>query len=140
MVKRGSKVSNSPAKRAASGPKTTTDWRPGMVSRLRRLIQEADPEAVEEQKWKKPSNPAGVPVWYHDGIVCLVNELKGRVRLTFPGGSQLDDKKGLFNATLDANWMRGIDIPEGAEVDADGIKSLVRAAVTRNVAKARERR
>ncbi|HTW40518.1 MAG TPA: DUF1801 domain-containing protein [Thermoplasmata archaeon] len=110
-----------------------------MVSRLRRLIEEADPAAIEQQKWKKPSNPAGVPVWYHDGIVCLVNELKGRVRLTFPEGSQLNDAKGLFNATLDANWMRGIDIPEGAEIDAEGIRALVRAAVARNVAAARDR-
>jgi hypothetical protein len=111
-----------------------------MISRLRRLIEEADPIAVEQQKWKKPSNPAGVPVWYHDGIVCLVQALKNRVRLTFANGAPLKDPKGLFNACLEGNAMRAIDIREGDNVDAAGIKSLIRAAVAQNASAARETR
>jgi hypothetical protein len=110
------------------------------MSRLRRLIKEADPGAVEEQKWRKPSNPAGVPVWYHDGILCHVVALKNRVRLTFLKGASLTDTKGLFNACLDGNAMRAIDIREGGDIDAGGIKSLVRAAASLNASSARGRR
>jgi hypothetical protein len=113
------------------------DWRDGTIARLRRLIEEADPEAVEEQKWKKPSNPAGVPVWYHDGIVCHVGALKNRVRLTFLKGTSLPDPKGLFNACLDGNSMRAIDIGEGEKLDAEGIRALVRAAAAVNASTAR---
>src|ERR1700688_2589369 len=111
---------------------TQGDWEEEMVSRLRRLIEAADPAAVEEQKWKKPSNPAGVPVWYHDGIMCTVGILKNRVRLTFGNGALLKDKKGLFNACLEANFMRGLDIYEGDKLDEEGIKSVVRAAAALN--------
>ncbi len=116
------------------------DWQDEMISRIRRLIKEADPTAIEEQKWKKPSNPAGVPVWYHDGILCHVGALKNRVRLTFLKGATLHDPKGLFNACLDGNAMRAIDIRAGDDIDAAGIKSLVRAAVIQNSSSARDRR
>jgi hypothetical protein len=112
------------------------DWQDAMTSRLRRVIHAADPAAVEEQKWKKPSNPAGVPVWYDHGIVCTVGSLKNRVRLTFGNGALLKDPKHLFNACLDAGYMRGIDFYEGDPVDEEGIKSLVRAAVALNTSTA----
>src|SRR5579862_3292072 len=103
------------------------DWRAKTFAKVREIIYRADPEMVEEQKWKKPSNPAGVPVWYHNGILCHAGPLKGRVRLTFLKGAALNDPKGLFNACLEGNSMRAIDIYEGAVVDEEGIKSLVRA-------------
>jgi hypothetical protein len=108
------------------------DWQDELVSQLRRLIKEADPAAVEEQKWRKPSNPAGVPVWYHDGIICHVGKLKNRVRLTFLKGALLQDRKGLFNACLEGNALRAIDIGETDDVDGEGIKALVHAAVALN--------
>jgi len=111
-----------------------------MISRIRNLIEEADPAAVEEQKWRKPSNPAGVPVWYHDGILCHLVALKNRVRLTFLKGAALNDTKGLFNACLDGNAMRAIDFHEGDDVDGGGIKSLVRSAAARNASSMRARR
>jgi len=109
-----------------------------MIGRIRRLIIAADPAAVEEQKWKKPSNPAGVPVWYHNGILCHAGALKNRVRLTFLKGAALKDTKGLFNACLEGNSMRAIDIREGDPVDEEGIQSLVRAAAALNAASARQ--
>lgn len=108
-----------------------------MISHLRRLIREADPTAIEEQKWRKPSNPAGVPVWYHDGILCHVVALKGRVRLTFLKGAALKDPRHLFNACLEGNALRAIDTHEDDEVDDEGIRSLVRAAAALNASSAR---
>src|SRR5580658_872373 len=140
MPKRGSKDSGATSRRVGVKAKPPPDGRQEMISRLRRLIEEADPAAVEEQKWKRPSNPAGVPVWYHDGILCHVVALKNRVRLTILKGAALKDPKGLFNACLEGSAMRAIDIGEGDEIDAEGIRSLVRAAVARNVAAARDRR
>jgi hypothetical protein len=110
-----------------------------MVLRLRRLIQEADPAVIEEQKWRKPTNPAGVPVWYHDGILCHVVTLKNRVRLTFLKGALLEDPRSLFNACLEGNALRAIDIEEGDDLDAAGIKSLVRAAAALNASSSRAR-
>jgi hypothetical protein len=133
-------------KRSGSGPKpgrpkatSAPNWEDELVSRFRRLIHEADPAAVEEQKWKKPSNPEGVPVWSHDGIVCVVGVLKNRVRLTFANGAPLQDPKGLFNACLVGNAMRAIDVREGEAMDEAGIKALLRAAVAQNVAAAKDR-
>jgi|SRR5271170_22988 len=136
MRKSVSRVPNATSKATAARAAGLPDWRDEMVSRLRKIIEAADPDAVEEQKWKKPSNSAGVPVWYHDGILCHVVALKGRVRLTFLKGAHFEDSKGLFNACLDGNAMRAIDIHETDDVDADGIKSLVRAAVALNRAPA----
>jgi len=140
MRKGGSKDSGSVSKGTYSKTKSLPDWQDEMVSRLRRLIADADPAAIEEQKWRKPSNPAGVPVWHHDRIVCHVGVLKERVRLTFLKGTSLKDTKGLFNACLDGNAMRAIDIREGDDVDTEGIKSLVRGAVALNASSVRDRR
>jgi hypothetical protein len=128
------------SKSGGAKPHPSDDWQDELESEFRRLIEDADPTAVEKQQWKKPSNPAGVPVWHHDGIICLVNQLKGRVRLTFPYGASLPDPKGLFNACLEAGSMRGIDVHEGEAIDGPGVKALVRAAVAKNRAMARERR
>jgi hypothetical protein len=137
-VKKTSATKGAPSRALrARRPSEPRDWREGRVVELRRLIIEADPAAVEQQKWKKPSNPAGVPVWYHDGILCHVVPLKGRVRLTFLKGAALADPKELFNACLDGNSMRAIDLGERDELDSVGIRSLVRAAVALNASKAR---
>ena len=107
-------------------------WRGEALSRLRALIKQADPEVVEEVKWRKPSNPAGVPVWYHGGIICTGETYKNNVRLTFAKGASLKDPKRLFNASLEGNALRAIVIREGDEVDEEGFKALVRAAVSVN--------
>ena len=108
------------------------DWRGAMLARLRRLIKEADPEVVETVKWRKPSNPLGVPVWEHDGIICTGETYKDKVKLTFAKGASLDDPSGLFNASLDAGTRRAIDFREGDELDAAAFKALIRDAVARN--------
>lgn len=108
------------------------DWRGKALSRIRDLIRQADPDVVEELKWRKPSNPSGVPTWSHDGILCTGETYKDKVKLTFAKGASLSDPKGLFNASLDAGTRRAIDIREGESVDADAFKALVRAAVTHN--------
>ena len=110
------------------------DWRVLTLSRMRALINEAEPEIVEERKWMKPTNPAGVPVWSHAGIVCTGETYKATVKMTFAKGAALDDPTGLFNASLDGNVRRAIDMHEGEEVDADAFKALVRAAVALNLA------
>ena len=110
-----------------------------MLSRIRRLIEEADPEAVEERKWRKPSKPAGVPVWYHDGIICHTEAFKDHVRLTFLKGASLKDPKGLFNSGLEGNALRAIVIHQGDGIDDEGIKSLIRAAAALNASSARGR-
>ena len=115
------------------------DWRGDRLSRLRALIKNADRDVVEEVKWKKPSNPRGVPVWSHDGIVCIGEALKNVVRLTFPKGAALDDPKKLFNARLDSNSVRAIDFREGDKVDEDAVKALVQEAVLLNTSKAGKR-
>ena len=115
------------------------DGRGDRLSRLRALIKNADRDVVEEVKWKKPSNPAGVPVWSHDGIVCIGEALKNAVRLTFPKGAVLDDPKKLFNARLDSNSVRAIDFREGDKVDEDAVKALIQEAVLLNTSKAGKR-
>jgi hypothetical protein len=109
------------------------DWRGEMLERIRRLIRQADPKAVEEIKWRKPSNPAGVPVWSHDGIICTGETYKSVVKVTFANGAALEDPSGLFNASLDGNTRRAIDIREGNALDEKAFKALVRAAVALNV-------
>jgi hypothetical protein len=110
------------------------DWRHVTLDRMRALILEADPDAIEERKWRKPSNPAGVPVWSHDGILCTGEQYKNAVKLTFAYGASLPDPAGLFNAGLEGNLRRAIDIREGEQVDASAFQALVRAAVARNQA------
>ena len=100
-------------------------WRGERLAQLRTLIRDADPGVVEEVKWKKPSRPEGVPVWSHDGIVCIGEALKNAVRLTFPKGAQLRDPKGLFNTRLDSKTVRAIDFHEGDAINASALKALV---------------
>jgi hypothetical protein len=115
------------------------DWREEMLSRLRTVIVEADPEIVEERKWKKPGNPGGVPVWSHHGIVCTGETYKNAVKMTFAQGAALKDPSGLFNASLDGNVRRAIDFHEGDKVNEKALKALIRAAVALNKSAARAR-
>ena len=108
------------------------DWRGQMLSRLRKLIQQADPDVVEEVKWRKPGNPSGVPVWEHAGIICTGETYKDKVKLTFARGASVEDPSGLFNSSLDGNTRRAIDFYEGAKIDEEALKALVRAAVALN--------
>ena len=112
------------------------DWRGEMLSRLRALIKEAAPAVVEECKWKKPSNPRGVPVWSHSGIICTGETYKSAVKLTFACGAALDDPSGLLNSSLEGNTRRAIDFHEGGTVDEQALKALIRAAVALNTARA----
>jgi hypothetical protein len=107
------------------------DWRGTMLSRLRSLIKQADPEVVEEWKWR------GVPVWYHDGMICTGETYKNMVKMTFAKGASLKDPSNLFNASLDGNIRRAIDLHEGDRIDEAALQTLVRAAVTLNKSKAK---
>ena len=107
-------------------------WRGEALARLRALIREADPEVVEEIKWRKPTNPAGVPVWSHAGMICTGEAYRDKIKLTFAQGAALPDPHQVFNASLDAGTRRAIDVAEGAAPDAEAFKALVRAAVERN--------
>jgi hypothetical protein len=113
-----------------------TDWRSEKLDRIRKLIREADPQAVEEIKWRKPSNPAGVPTWSHAGLICTGETYKDKIKLTFAKGASLDDPAHLFNASLDAGTRRAFDLREGDEVDEAAFKALIREAVALNEAKA----
>jgi hypothetical protein len=108
------------------------DWRGEMLARIRKLIHEADAEVVEEVKWRKPSNPAGVPVWSHAGIICTGETYRDKVKLTFAKGASLPDPSGLFNSSLDGNARRAIDICDGQLLDETPFKALIRAAVALN--------
>ena len=110
-------------------------WRGTALQRMRGLIKEADPGIVEAVKWRKPSNPAGVPVWEHDGLVCTGETYKAYIKLTFARGASLNDPAGLFNASLDGGTRRAIDIREGDTIDGEAFKALVREAVAENVAR-----
>ena len=101
------------------------DWRGDTLARIRRLIKEADPDIVEEVKWKKPSNPAGVPVWSHDGIICTGETYRDKVKITFMQGASLEDPAGLFNASLGGNARRAIDLHEGDGIDEKAFMSLI---------------
>jgi hypothetical protein len=109
------------------------DWRGKTLSQVRALIRQAAPEVVEELKWRKPSNPAGVPVWHHDRIICTGETYMNHLRLTFAKGASLQDPKGLFNASLDGNARRAIDIREGDKINEAALKDLIRAAVALNL-------
>ena len=117
-----------------------TDWRSETLERVRMLIEQADPDVTEEAKWVKPSNPAGVPTWSHDGILCTGEVYKDKVKLTFMNGASLADKGQLFNASLDAGTRRAIDIAEGDELDDEAFRELIREAVALNVARAAAKR
>ena len=126
-----------PGSESASG--TSGDWREATLSRLRRWIEEADPDVVEERKWRKASNPEGVPVWSHDGMICTGETYASHVKLTFAKGASLADPANLFNSSLDGAVRRAIDVREGEEIDEPAFKALVRAAVALNIGAGRRR-
>jgi hypothetical protein len=128
-------VNDSPSQQIDAALEELGDWRGETLARVRGLIREADPDVVEEVKWRKPSNPAGVPVWEHDGIICTGEAFKDKVKLTFAKGASLDDPSGLFNASLDAGTRRALDLHEGDEIDEEAFKALIRAAVELNLGK-----
>jgi len=111
------------------------DWRGETLARVRDLIKQADPEVVEEFKWKKASNP-GVPVWSHAGIICTGETYKSVVKMTFAKGASLEDPSGLFNASLEGNTRRAIDLHQGEEIDEETLKALIREAVDLNTSSA----
>jgi hypothetical protein len=130
------KKSKSGSKEEASkgdSPTQLSDWRSEMLAQVRKLIKQADPEVVEEVKWRKPSNSMlGVPVWEHDGIICTGETYKNAVKLTFMKGASLEDPAGLFNSSLEGNARRAIDFHEGDKIDEKAFKALIRAAVELN--------
>jgi len=137
MKKSASQKSKSPSQLIEARIKELGDWRGATLSRIRQLIKQADPEVVEEVKWRKPTNPAGVPVWSHDGLICTGETYKNVVKMTFAEGAALKDPSGLFNSSLGGNTRRAIDFHEGGKIDEKALKTLIRAAVTLNKSKAR---
>jgi hypothetical protein len=121
---------------ATKAAKRRGDWRATMLAQVRKLIEDADPDVIEEVKWRKPSNPAGVPVWSHDGIVCTGETYKDKVKATFAYGAKLKDPAKLFNAGLGGGTRRAIDFFEGDKINERAFKALVRAAVEFNIEKA----
>ena len=109
-----------------------SDWRVEMLARVRSLIQQAAPEVVEEVKWRKPTKPAGVPVWSHNGIICTGETYKNAVKLTFMKGASLPDPSGLFNSSLEGNTRRAIDLHQGDQINENALKDLIKAAVILN--------
>ena len=131
MKKSATTQGESPSRLIDARIEELDDWRGKTLSRVRALIQQADPEVVEEWKWR------GVPVWAHDGMICTGETYKSVVKLTFAKGASLGDPKGLFNSSLEGNVRRAIDIHEGDEIDKDAFKTLIRAAAALNKSKAR---
>jgi hypothetical protein len=113
-----------------------SDWRGEMLARIGRLIKQADPEVVEELKWVKPSNPGGVPVWSHAGMICTGETYKNVVKMTFAKGASLEDPSGLFNSSLEGKTRRAIDFHEGDKIDEKALKALIRAAMALNMSSA----
>ncbi len=109
-----------------------SDWRGETLAWIRKLIHEADSEVIEEVKWRKPTNPSGVPVWSHAGLLCTGETYSGKVKLTFAKGASLPDPSGLFNSSLDGNARRAIDIRDGEQIDGTAFKALIHAAVALN--------
>jgi hypothetical protein len=126
---------DSPARLIDARIRELDDWRGETLARMRALIKQADPAAVEELRWRKPSNPTGVPVWSHDGIICTGETYKDKVKLTFARGAALRDPARLFNSSLEGNTRRAIDIREGDKIDEEAFKALVRAAVIFNTSR-----
>lgn len=131
-VSKKAKVKSAPSPRSDAKVKEPSDWRGAMLARIRAIVKQADPEIVEEVKWKKPSNPAGVPVWLHGGIICTGEPYKSVVKMTFAKGAALKDPAGLFNSSLEGNTRRAIDFHEGDTIDEKALKALIRAAVALN--------
>ena len=126
MEKSGSQKSKSPSQLIDARIEELGDWRGEMLGRLRALVKEADPDVVEEWKWR------GVPVWSHDGMICTGETYKNVVKMTFAKGASLEDPSGLFNSSLEGNTRRAIDFHEGEKIDEEALKALVRAAVALN--------
>jgi hypothetical protein len=116
-----------------------SDWRGETLARVRTVIRQAHPDVIEAVKWRKPSNPAGVPVWECAGIICTGDAFKDKVKLTFARGAELEDPARLFNASLEGNAMRAIDIREGDTINEDALSQLVRVALTLNMERVRAR-
>jgi len=131
MSKSGSQKSNSPSQLIDAKIRELGDWRGEMLARVRSLIKQADPEVVEEWKWR------GVPVWSHDGLICTGETYKNVVKMTFAKGAALQDPSGLFNSSLEGNTRRAIDFHEGEKINDKALKTLIRAAVTLNKSKRR---
>ena len=131
MTKSAPQKAKSPSRRIDERIKELGDWRGKVLSHLRKLVKQADPEAVEEWKWR------GVPVWSHDGLICTGETYKNVVKMTFAKGAALEDPSGLFNSSLDGNTRRAIDFHEGEKIDEKALKALVRAAVALNASRAR---
>jgi hypothetical protein len=129
---RDAKGADAPSQQIDAKIERLNDWHGDTLARLRKLIKQADPEVVEEVKWRKPSNPAGVPVWSHDGIICTGETYKNVVKLTFAKGASLADPTGLFNSSLEGNTRRAIDFHEGDIIDEKALVALIRAAVALN--------
>jgi hypothetical protein len=134
MPKSASQKAKSPSQLIDERIKELGDWRGEMLSRLRTLVKEADPEIVEEWKWR------GVPTWYHEGIICTGETYKSVVKMTFAKGASLKDPSGLFNSSLDGTTRRAIDFHEGEKINAKALKALVRAAVDLNTSKSKAKR
>jgi hypothetical protein len=126
--------SESPDQLIEAKIKELGDWRGDVLGRVRALVKEADPDVVEEWKWRKPTNP-GVPVWSHDGMICTGETYKSVVKMTFAKGAALEDPSGLFNSSLEGKTRRAIDIHEGEQIDEEALKALIRAAVALNQSK-----
>src|SRR6478736_4751247 len=131
MKKSESQTSKSPSQLIDARIKELGDWRGKLLSQLRKSIKQADPDVVEEWKWR------GVPVWSHDGLICTGETYKNVVKMTFAKGAALEDPSRLFNSSLDGNTRRAIDFHEGEKINAEALKALIRAAVTLNTSKAR---
>ena len=136
MNKSSAQQDESPAQLIEARIEELGDWRGETLSRLRALIKQADPEVVEEWKWRKPSNP-GVPVWSHQGPICTGETYKSVVKMTFARGAALEDPSGLFNSSLEGNTRRAIDLHEGEKIDKKALMALVRAAVLLNASRTR---
>jgi hypothetical protein len=136
MPKSTAQKDESPAELIEARVKELGDWRGETLARLRALIRKADPDVVEEWKWRKASSP-GVPVWSHDGGICTGETYKSVVKLTFFKGASLDDPAGLFNSSLDGNVRRAIDVREGEDIDEEAFVALIRAAVSLNESSSR---
>jgi len=126
------KGGDSPSELIDARIKELSDWRGETLARVRILIKQADPEVVEEVKWRKPSNPAGVPVWSHAGMICTGETYKNVVKMTFAKGASLKDPSSLFNSSLEGNTRCAIDFHEGDNIDEKALKALIRAAVALN--------
>lgn len=131
MAKNSAQAEKSPSELIDDRIRELGDWRGEMLSRIRSLIRQADPDVIEEWKWR------GVPVWYHDGMICTGETYKSVVKMTFAKGASLDDPSALFNSSLDGNTRRAIDFREGETIDEEALKALIRAAVALNAPRAR---